>query len=200
MWEGVGDWTKTALYWPQRCFFLVLQCCSTEGPRAHSAEYELTQPQLVSNSSFPPTHWLPVFTELYNSSIALSISILMASQAGICHFRRLWTDMFDHHQAEITVMQFRGHSLLVHQSMCVSWDLTLSISSAKPAYTISSHNCHGNVSLPSGASLWNGMCGRVEGQYITWWVSSIVGALRNVEHPFIAIAPASTLARSGSTW
>ena len=29
---------------------------------------------------------------------------------------------------------------------------------------------------------------------------SDAGALRNAEHPFIAIAPRSTLARSGSTW
>ena len=72
------------------------------------------------------THWLSVLTELYNSSIAHSVSILMASQAGICYFRRLWTGMFDHHKAEITVMQFRGHSLPVHQSMSVSWDFTLS--------------------------------------------------------------------------
>ena len=49
-----------------------------------------------------PTHWLPVFTELYNSSIAHSIY-----------------GMFDRHQAEITVMQFTGHSLPLHQSMSV---------------------------------------------------------------------------------
>ena len=30
--------------------------------------------------------------------------------------------MFDSHQAEITVMQFTGHSLPVHQSMSVPWD------------------------------------------------------------------------------
>ena len=34
----------------------------------------------------------------------------------------LWNRMFNRHQAEITVMQFRGHSLLVRQSMRVSWD------------------------------------------------------------------------------
>ena len=34
--------------------------------------------------------------------------------------------MFDRHQAEITVMQFTGHSLPVHQSMSVQWDFTLS--------------------------------------------------------------------------
>ena len=105
-------------------------------------------------------------TELYNSSIALSISILMASQAGICHFRRFWTGMFDHDQVEITVMQFRGHYLPVHQYMSVPWDLNL-VPFFQPAYAISFHNCHRNVSLPSGAPLWNGMFGRVKGQYTT---------------------------------
>ena len=80
----------------------------------------LSLTHLISNSLIS---WL---TELYNSSIAHSISILMASQAGICHFQRLWTGTFDHHQAEITVVQFRGHSLPVHRSMIVPWDFTLS--------------------------------------------------------------------------
>ena len=35
---------------------------------------------------------------------------------------------------------------------------------------------------------------------IWWWGSSNAGALGNVEHLFIAIAPRSTLARNGSTW
>ena len=34
----------------------------------------------------------------------------------------LWNRMFNHHQVEITVMQFRGHSLPVHQSMSVPWE------------------------------------------------------------------------------
>ena len=38
----------------------------------------------------------------------------------------LWNGMFDRHKAEITVMQFRGPSLPVHQSMSVSWAFTLS--------------------------------------------------------------------------
>ena len=77
--------------------------------------------------------------------------------------------MFDRHQAEITVMQFTGHSLPVHQSMSVPWDFLLCpISSGKHAYAISSHNCHWNVSLPSGASPWNGKFARVEGQNTTY--------------------------------
>ena len=34
----------------------------------------------------------------------------------------LWNRMFNCHQVEITVMQFTGHSLLVHQSMNVPWE------------------------------------------------------------------------------
>ena len=44
----------------------------------------------------------------------------------------LWNRMFNRHQAEITVMQFTGHSLPVHQSMSVPWEFFLAcpISSA----------------------------------------------------------------------
>ena len=49
----------------------------------------------------------------------------------------LWNGMIDRHPAEITVMQFTGHSLPVRQSMSVSWALPCPISSAKSAHTIS---------------------------------------------------------------
>ena len=35
---------------------------------------------------------------------------------GMCHFRYLWNGLCDRHWAEITVMQFTGHSLPVHRS------------------------------------------------------------------------------------
>ena len=38
----------------------------------------------------------------------------------MCHFRCPWNGMFDCHQVEITVMQFTGHPLPVHQF--VPWD------------------------------------------------------------------------------
>ena len=40
----------------------------------------------------------------------------------MCHLRRPWNSMFDRHQAEITIMQFTGHSLPVRQSVSVPWD------------------------------------------------------------------------------
>ena len=41
VWEGVGDWTKTATYWPHQplwtfVFLVLLDSCSTGGPEAHS--------------------------------------------------------------------------------------------------------------------------------------------------------------------
>ena len=108
MWEGVGDWTKTATHWPPQplraspCVVLVLLNCSTGGlgtqplwemfsfqhllsnwsglqtqsgvPRAPSAGWWLSLPHL-SNSSDLQLIWLSVPTELYNSSIAHSISL-----------------------------------------------------------------------------------------------------------------------------
>ena len=41
---------------------------------------------------------------------------------GMCHFRRLWNGMCDRHRAEITVMQFTGHSLPVHHFVTTRWD------------------------------------------------------------------------------
>ena len=41
---------------------------------------------------------------------------------GMCHFDYLWNGLCDRHRAEITVMQFRGHSLPVRQSMSVPWE------------------------------------------------------------------------------
>ena len=59
--------------------------------------------------------------------------------------------MFDRHQAEITVMQFTGHSLPVHHSEVGPSHCPISLAELTSA--ISTQNCHWNVLLPSGASL-----------------------------------------------
>ena len=73
------------------------------------------------------------------SSLTPTLSDFLSSLSYIIVQRPLnralnpWNGTFDRHQAEITVMQFRGHSLPVHQSMSVPWDFFLPcpISSAK---------------------------------------------------------------------
>ena len=51
---------------------------------------------------------------------------------GMCHFCYHWNGLCDRHRAEITVMQFTGHSLPVPQSISVPWEFFLArpISSA----------------------------------------------------------------------
>ena len=137
--EGVGDRRELQhivphSYGHQRCVFLD---CSTGGLGALSAGccslYRiLSLTHLISNSS-----WLAI---------------------GMCHFRRPWNGMFDRHQAEITVMQFTGHSLPVHQSVSVPWDFNPVpfVSQARPRQW----NMHFR-------RLWNSMFVRVGGQYTT---------------------------------
>ena len=154
-----GSWrpNRTAICWPPLLWrsALCLSRSSDAQPEARcpsSLLDKLSLPHIVSNSS-----------DLHLIDFLSSPSYIIVQSST----QYLWNGMFDRHQAEITVMQFTGHSLPVHQSMTVHGILPCPISSAKPAYAISSHNCHRNVSLPSGASLWNGMLGRVEGLYTT---------------------------------
>ena len=115
VWEGVGDRTELQhidphSYGHQHCVFLVLQGCSTGGLGALSAGCGLSLPHLVTN-------WSPKLTEFLSSPSY----IIVQSPT-----QYLWNGMFVHHQAEITVMQFIGHSLPVHPSMTVPWHFTLS--------------------------------------------------------------------------
>ena len=59
----------------------------------------------------PSNSHASIWTRLRNSFRYLA--------TGMCHFRFLWNGLCDRHRAEITVIQFRGHSLPVRQSMRV---------------------------------------------------------------------------------
>ena len=122
-------------YGHQRCVFLVLLGYSTGGLGAQPLWDMFSFQHLVVNSSglqlsggpehpfclvvafsttsslqstWSPTHWLPVFTELYNSSIFHSISlewhVWSSSSRNNCH---------------------AVHYLPGHQSMSVPWDFYL---------------------------------------------------------------------------
>ena len=70
--------------------------------------------------------WLSLPHLVYNSVRSLTVTVWLLSwlsyiivQGPLSRLLSLWNRLFDHHQAEIIVMQFTGHSLLVHQSMSV---------------------------------------------------------------------------------
>ena len=91
---------------------------SIGGPEGPFGRVWLSLPQLVSDVSDPQ----------------LSDFLSWPSYIIVQRSLNLWNGMFDRHQAEITIMQFRGHSHPVHQSMSVSWAFTLShfISQIRP--------------------------------------------------------------------
>ena len=110
--------------------------CSTGGPRVHSAGSWLSLLHLISNfsgpqtqSGFPrapsagcgfPYHITSIFAS--NSTATATRTVSWLSYIIVQRPLDLWNRMFNRHQAEITVMQFRGHSLPVRQYMRVSWD------------------------------------------------------------------------------
>ena len=142
----------TPLLWPSRCVFLVLQGCPTGGlgPTLLDAGFlycvlsaSSLDPKLHRGSRGPPRSGVafPTTSSLQLSGTLLatplapwtsnsnrnrnSIQLARRTQLSYIIVRRpldLWNRMFNRHQAEITVMQFTGHSLPVHQSMSVPWE------------------------------------------------------------------------------
>ena len=51
---------------------------------------------------------------------------------GMCHFCYLWNGLCDRHRAEITVMQFTGHSLPVHHSEVGPLPCPISLANFRP--------------------------------------------------------------------
>ena len=130
--------------------------CSTGGLEVHSAGCWLSLLHLISNfsgpqtpSGFPrapsagcgfPNHissTTPPPTVTATATWLLSWLSYTIVQRPLNRPLYLWNGMIDRHPAEITVMQFTGHSLPVHQSMSLSWALPCPISSAKSTHAIS---------------------------------------------------------------
>ena len=105
--------------------------CSTGGHGVHSAGCSIfSGPQFIRAPSPFGLVWLSlphlVLLRLQLSATQLAwllswLSYIIVQCPLDCPLD-LWNRMFNRHQAEITVMQFRGHSLPVRQSMRVSWD------------------------------------------------------------------------------
>ena len=89
----------------------------------------LSAPSLDPNSIGGPDGpfslaWLSLPHLVYNSS-DLQLQLWFLSWLSYIIVQRpldFWNRMLDRHQSEITVIQFIGHSLPVHQSMSVPWE------------------------------------------------------------------------------
>ena len=140
VWKGTGDRTELKYfdlhsYDRQRCVVLVLWC-STGGPGVHSAGCWLYLLHLISIFSGPQLIWasrplsawcgFPYHISYITPTVCNSTGTWLPSWLRYIIIQRphdrpldLWNRMFNRHQGEITVMQFTGHSLPVHQSMSV---------------------------------------------------------------------------------
>ena len=112
MWEGAETEHKlhilTPLLWPSRCVFLVLLMLGStplglfRGPTRSGVAFPTASGLWLSGKSAGNCFGTPNSTELNNNSTPTR------SPTGSLN------RMFNCHQAEITVMQFRGYSLPVH--------------------------------------------------------------------------------------
>ena len=142
VWEGVGDRTETAILWPLLLWpsALCLSCSPDAQPEAQRPTLLgdgflfciLSVTSLDPNSSGLQgpfgLMWLFLPHLVYNShsssncnSNSTQLSYIIV-QRPLDRPLDLWNRMFDRHQAEITVTQFTGYSLPVHQSMSVPWE------------------------------------------------------------------------------
>ena len=148
-------------YGRQRCVFLVLLMFNRRprGPLCWVMAFFTASwaSSLDHNSSEPQgpfgLMWLSLPHLVYNSvrTLTATATVWLLSWLSYIIFQRplsrlldFWNRMLDCHSAEITVMQFIGHSLPMHQSMSVPWEFSYLVPFHQPisAHAISSHNCH----------------------------------------------------------
>ena len=132
-----GSWRPNgrATYWPPLLWpsALSFSCC----------------PGLLNRKPGGPLCWVRAFSTASCHQRVSKLTDFLSSLSYIIvpsPTQYLWNGMFYRHQAELTVMQFtlfRCINLWQYHGI-----LACPILSAKPAYAISSHNCHRNVSLP----------------------------------------------------
>ena len=164
VWEGVRDRKELQYFDPhsygrQRCVFLVLQMLNRRprGPlfwvRAFfTASYQQLPWTPTHQSPKAPSAWCGFpyhISSITPSDLQLHLWLLpwlsyIIVQRPLNRLLDLWNGMIDRHPAEITVMQFTGHSLPAHQSMSVPWEFFYLVPFHQPisAHLISSHNCH----------------------------------------------------------
>ena len=141
VWEGAGDRTELKYFDPhsygrQRCVFLVLPMLNRRawGPLCWvMAFFTVSYQQLLwsPNSIGVPSpfdlvwlslpHLTPTGTRTQLPWFLSWLSYIIVKRP-LDRPLDLWNLLFNRHQVEITVMQFRGHSLPVRQSMRISWD------------------------------------------------------------------------------
>ena len=137
LWEGAENRTETSIFDPKLMAVTLCLSCSSDaqpepwGPLCWVLAFFIASYQHLLRTSThqgqkAPSAWCG-FPYHISSPTLLPLAWLLSwlsyiiVQRPLDRPRDLWNRMFNRHQVEITVMQFRGHSLPVRQCMRVSW-------------------------------------------------------------------------------
>ena len=142
----------------RRCIFLVLLMLNRRPGGAALGWVLACSTTSCLYLVWTPTVWLPVLTELYNSST----STQSPTQSLECH---VWSSSCGNNCHAVQ----RSHTSGASVYECIIGFYLVPFRQSNPPTRFLSITGQWNVSLPSGASLWNGMFARTEGQYITHW-------------------------------
>ena len=188
VWERFGDWTKTAIYWPPilwpsalclsrspgllnrrpggpLCWLSLLHLITNWSgpqtpsgvPRAPSAGWWLSLPHLLSDFSGPQ------LTDFLSSPSYIIVQSPTQSPTQSLEWH-VWSSWSGNNCHAVQRSLSSGASV----NECIMGFYLVSFLRPNPPTRFLSITGHWNVSLPYGASLWNGMFGRAEGQYTTW--------------------------------
>ena len=131
-WEGAGDRTELKYFDPKLMAVTLCLSCSSDaqpepwGPLCWVLAFFIhllsifSGPQFIRASRGPLRPGVALTTTSRLQLRPIFNSAGRRTQLSYIIVRRpldLWNRMFNRHQAEITVMQFRGHSLPVHHSV-----------------------------------------------------------------------------------
>ena len=191
VWEGVWDWTKTAIYWPPLLWPSTL--CLSRSPDAQPEAWGPT-PLTFSTASYHQLVWSPnsiggpegpfCWVVAFPTTSCLQLSLFQLSdflsspsyiivqsptqsptQSLEWH---VWSSSSGNNCHAVQRSLSSGASVYG----CIMGFYLVPFRHPNPPTWFLSITGHWNVSLPSGASLWNDMFGRVEGQYTTFVVVS----------------------------
>ena len=135
MWERVGDRTELQhIDLPTLLTITAFLFCFSElvnwGPRGPASLGAGFLYRILSSTHLIPNCSIGVPTFSTTSRLQNSLNFLCSElyispmpTQSLMHFRHLWNGVFDRHRVEITVMQFTGHFLPMHQFVIVPWDV-----------------------------------------------------------------------------
>ena len=174
--EGARDRTETAIFWPPLLWPSTLCLSSSPGLHNRRPRGPLCWGMAFFTASYQQLLWTPTQSRAPSpfGLVWLSLSHLVYNSVRSLTANSVLTELYNSPtstqsptrflESNVLIINKRNNCHAVHRSLSSGasvYECTMGIFYLVPfhqpisAHAISSHNCHWNVSLPSGASPWN---------------------------------------------